>query len=110
MSGSRLRSIRSKSRRAINLLVPTEADILAMSENGVLEITAGDEVVASYVDEFGRGGSKNRLLTKTLTATYFNAKIRPISYEFVRTCVRAGSGDGEGTDEDRPRRDASSSK
>ena len=29
------------------LLVPTEADILAMSENGVLEITAGDEVVAS---------------------------------------------------------------
>ena len=67
------------------LLVPTEADILAMSENDVLEITAGDEVVAGYVDEFGRGGARNRLLTKTLTATYFNAKIRPISYEFVRT-------------------------
>ena len=36
------------------LLVPTEADILAMSENDALEITAGDEVVASYADEFGR--------------------------------------------------------
>ena len=67
------------------LLVPTEADILAMSENDVLEITAGDEVVASYVDEFGRGGAKNRLLSKTLTATYYNAKIRPVSYAFVRT-------------------------
>jgi TusA-related sulfurtransferase len=67
------------------LLVPTEADILAMSENEVLEITAGDEVVASYVDEFGRGGAKNRLLSKTLTATYYNAKIRPVSYAFVRT-------------------------
>ncbi len=67
------------------LLVPTEADILAMSENDVLEITAGDEVVASYVDEFGRGGSKNRLLSKTLTATYYNAKIRPVSYGFART-------------------------
>jgi len=67
------------------LLVPTEADILAMSENDILEITAGDEVVASYVDEFGRGGAKNRLLTKTLTATYYNAKIRPVSYAFVRT-------------------------
>ncbi|MBT3637295.1 MAG: tetratricopeptide repeat protein, partial [Opitutae bacterium] len=67
------------------LLVPTEADILAMSENDILEITAGDEVVASYVDEFGRGGAKNRLLTKTLTATYYNATIRPVSYAFVRT-------------------------
>jgi TolA-binding protein len=67
------------------LLVPTDADILAMSENDILEITAGDEVVASYVDEFGRGGIKNRLLTKTLTATYYNAKIRPVSYAFVRT-------------------------
>ena len=67
------------------LIVPTEADILAMSQNDILEITAGDEVVASYVDEFGRGGTKNRLLTNTLKATYYNAKIRPISYDFVRT-------------------------
>ena len=78
------------------LLVPTEADILAMSENDVLEITAGDEVVASYVDEFGRGGLKNRLLTKTLTATYYNAKIRPIGYEFVRT----GSGQVQEVEKD----------
>ena len=67
------------------LLVPTEADVLAMAENDVLEITAGDVVTASYVDEFARGGLKNRLLTKNLTATYYNAQIRPISYEFVRS-------------------------
>ena len=83
------------------MLVPTEADILAMSENDILEITAGDEVVASYVDEFGRGGAKNRLLTKTLTATYYNAKIRPIGYEFVRT----GSGQVQEVEKDMMRID-----
>lgn len=78
------------------LLVPTEADVLAMAENDVLEITAGDVVTASYVDEFARGGLKNRLLTKTLTATYYNAKIRPISYEFVRS----GNGQVNQTEKD----------
>ena len=72
-------------RAGADLIVPTEADVLAMAENDVLEITAGDVVTASYVDEFARGGMKNRLLTKDLTATYFNAGISPISYEFVRS-------------------------
>ena len=44
-------------------LVPTQADILAMAKNDVLEITAGDLVTASYLDEVSRGGRKNRLLT-----------------------------------------------
>ena len=66
------------------LLVPTEADVLAMAENDVLEITAGDVVTASYLDEFSRGGRKNRLITSELKATYYNAKIRPISYEFTK--------------------------
>ena len=78
------------------ILVPTEADVLAMAKNDVLEITAGDVVTASYVDEFARGGLKNRLLTKNLTATYYNAKIRPISYEFVRS----GNGQVSQTEKD----------
>ncbi|MFP6900154.1 MAG: tetratricopeptide repeat protein, partial [Opitutales bacterium] len=53
-------------------------------ENDVLEITAGDVVTASYLDEFSRGGHKNRLLNVELKATYYNAKIRPISYEFTK--------------------------
>ncbi|SVB18300.1 uncharacterized protein METZ01_LOCUS171154, partial [marine metagenome] len=45
----------------------------------------GDVVTASYVDEFARGGRRNRLLTTDLSVTYFNAGIRPISYDFKRT-------------------------
>ena len=66
------------------LLVPTQADVLAMSQNDILEITAGDVVTASYVDEVARGGRKNRLLTSNLSVTYFNAEIRAISYDFNR--------------------------
>jgi len=67
------------------VLVPTEADVLEMAENDVLEINAGDLVTASYLDEFARGGRKNRLLTNQLTATYYNASIKPIAYEFSKT-------------------------
>ena len=42
-------------------------------------------MTASYLDEFARGGRKNRLLTNQLTATYYNAKIKPIAYEFSKT-------------------------
>lgn len=68
-----------------NPFIPTAADVLALSQNDVLEIAGGDLVTASYTDEVTQvnaGGS--RLLTGRLQATYFDAAIAPISYDFVR--------------------------
>lgn len=65
--------------------IPTEADVLALSQNTKLEIAGGDQVKASYTDDttqVNAGGS--RLLTGNLSATYFNGSVGPISYEFVR--------------------------
>jgi len=68
--------------------IPTEADVLALATNDVLEIAAGDTVTATYTDEFmpnpSAQGAANQVLTKTLTATYFNGKVEPITYEFKR--------------------------
>ncbi len=65
--------------------IPTSSDVLSLSTNHVLELTAGDTATASYIDELTDGGvQRNRLLTQKLTATYYNASVRPISYEFLR--------------------------
>ena len=63
--------------------IPTEADLLALASNDVLEIAAGDTVTATYTDERTQsisGGS--RLLTRELTATYNNATVSPIAYDY----------------------------
>ena len=68
-----------------NPYIPTEADVLALSENDVLEIAGGDVVTATYTDEVTQsnaGGS--RLLTGKLQATYFDAAVTPVAYDFVR--------------------------
>lgn len=65
--------------------VPTQADVLSLSNNDVLEIAGGDVVSASYTDEFTQhesGGSQ--LLVAKLTATYNNASVAPIAYDFLR--------------------------
>ncbi|MEX2214229.1 MAG: hypothetical protein WD768_08885, partial [Phycisphaeraceae bacterium] len=79
--------------------IPTEADVLALASNDSLEIAAGDIVNASYTDEYTftlAAGSeepvRNRVLNAQLQATYFNARILPIAYEFSRT-----GGGGVGT-------------
>ncbi|MFP6905774.1 MAG: tetratricopeptide repeat protein [Verrucomicrobiota bacterium] len=65
--------------------IPTTSDVLSLSTNQILELTAGDTATASYIDELTDGGlQRNRLLTQTLTATYYNGSVRPISYEFLR--------------------------
>ena len=63
--------------------IPTEADILALSNNDILEIAGGDMIQASYTDEFTQSGN-SQLLSASLTATYFNAQIASIAYDFVR--------------------------
>ena len=65
--------------------IPTEADVLALSENDVLEIAGGDMVTASYTDEVTQANSGgSRLLTGRLQATYFDAQIAAVAYDFVR--------------------------
>ncbi|MEE2707550.1 MAG: tetratricopeptide repeat protein, partial [Planctomycetota bacterium] len=76
------------------LYIPTEEDVLSLSTNELLEIAAGDVVTATYTDEITQnksGGSQ--LLTRSLTATYNNASVKPIAYNFVR-----GGGGAVGTE------------
>ena len=66
--------------------IPTESDVLELANNKTLEITPGDTVTASYIDELTAGGQqRNRLLTKSLSATYFDADIDQLAYEFRRS-------------------------
>ncbi|WP_425616614.1 tetratricopeptide repeat protein [Anatilimnocola sp. NA78] len=65
--------------------IPTKEDVLALAGNNSLEIAAGDNVVGTYTDEQTlneQGGSQ--LLTSKLQATYFNASIHAIAYDFER--------------------------
>ncbi len=70
---------------ADEVYIPTETDVLALSNNQELEIAGGDEVTATYADEYTQGeGGRSRLLTGKLQATYYNASVTPIAYDFVR--------------------------
>ena len=63
--------------------IPTEADLLALASNEVLEIAAGDTVTATYTDERTESISTgSRLLMRELMATYNNAEISPIAYDY----------------------------
>ncbi len=65
--------------------IPTAIDILALGKNDILELAAGDSATGKYVDEITEeGGIENRELTQTLTATYFDGRITPISMDFGR--------------------------
>jgi TolA-binding protein len=65
--------------------IPTAADVLSLAGNDTLEIAAGDLLTATYTDEFSQtAAGRSQLLTGTLVATYHNARISPISYDFVR--------------------------
>jgi len=73
-----------------NVFIPTEVDVSTLAENSILEIAGGDVVLASYTDETSvatRGGS--RLLTQKLQATYNDARVVPIGFDFERN---AGGG------------------
>jgi TolA-binding protein len=65
--------------------IPTQEDVLSLAGNDILEIAAGDLITATYTDEFTQtAAGRSQLLTGTLTATYNNARISPIAYDFVR--------------------------
>lgn len=66
--------------------LPPAADVLELAGNDILELAPGDTVTVSYLDELTAGArQRNRLLTRSLTATYYNGEITPISYDFSRT-------------------------
>ena len=65
--------------------IPTESDVLALSNNSILEIAGGDVVTATYTDELTeRDNATSRLLIGKLTATYYNGAVTPIDYDLVR--------------------------
>jgi len=77
-----------------NKYMPPEADVLQLATNDILELAPGDTVTVSYLDALTAGAEqRNRLLTKSLTATYYNGEITPISYNFNRD----GSGSVQGS-------------
>ena len=59
-----------------HLHIPTEADLLSLATNDILEIGGGDVVTATYIDDVNLSDA-SRLLTAKLTATYHNATITP---------------------------------
>ncbi len=65
--------------------IPTDADILQLSGNNVLEITPGDRIDSVYIDELPNGGEpRNRAISQQLQATYYDGTISSIAYDFVR--------------------------
>lgn len=67
------------------LYIPTDADVLELSSNNTLEIAGGDVVSAGYTDEFTQNeNTTSLLLTEKLFATYFNANVGAINYDFIR--------------------------
>lgn len=66
--------------------IPTEEDVLALAKNDVLEIAGGDNVTATYTDEVTLNDMMgSQLLSGKLQATYYNAKVSAISYDFARS-------------------------
>ena len=66
--------------------IPPVENVLELADNDILELAPGDTVKVTYLDELTAGGRQpNRLLEKSLTSTYHNGAITPISYEFSRT-------------------------
>ena len=65
--------------------IPTTVDVSKLAENETLEIAGGDVIAASYTDDTSVAtGGGSRLLTAELQATYNDAAVLPIGFEFTR--------------------------
>ena len=75
-------------RNAEQTFIPTKVDVSTLAQNASLEIAGGDVVTANYTDEIAvatQGGS--RLLTQQLQATYNDARVVPIGFNFTRNAA-----------------------
>lgn len=71
--------------KADELYIPTKEDVLALAQNTTLEIAGGDNVIATYTDDITlNDAAGSQLLTGRLQATYFNATVTSIGYDFDR--------------------------
>ena len=69
-----------------NRVIPPKEDVSLLATNDILEIAGGDVITASYTDETAVvTGGGSRLLTAQLTATYHDAQVVPVAFDFVRT-------------------------
>jgi TolA-binding protein len=65
--------------------IPTQEDVLSLAANDTLEIAGGDNVTASYTDEVTLNDTAgSQLLIGKLQATYFNAQVAAIGYDFEK--------------------------
>ena len=70
---------------ANQLYIPTKEDVLSLAANQTLEIAAGDEITATYTDDATLNElAGSQLLEGKLQATYFNASLTPIAYDFEK--------------------------
>ncbi len=73
--------------------IPPAENVLELAENDILELAPGDTVNVTYLDEITAGGEqRNRQLTASLTATYYNGEITPVTNEFTRNADGSLSG------------------
>ena len=71
--------------QAGKLYIPTQEDVLSLAANDTLEIAGGDNVLAAYTDEVTLNDlAGSQLLNGKLQATYFNAAVRAIAYDFEK--------------------------
>ena len=80
-----IRNVEVAGPRAELPYIPTQEDVLALAANDTLEIAGGDQVTATYTDDLTlNDAAGSQLLTGKLQATYFNARIGAIGYDFDR--------------------------
>lgn len=66
--------------------IPTKEDVLSLAANDTLEIAGGDTISAAYTDEVTLNDTAgSQLRVGKLQATYFNASVRAIAYDFGKT-------------------------
>ncbi len=81
-----IRNVEVSGEKQTEPYIPTEEDVLALANNEVLEIAGGDNVMATYTDEVTLNDAvASQLLSQKLQATYFNARVAAISYDFERS-------------------------
>jgi TolA-binding protein len=64
-------------------IVPTSQKIHELATNDVLELSPGDEISITYVDEKNINPGEPKSYRSTLAATYFNGLVRAIVHDFL---------------------------
>ena len=63
-------------------IVPTDADILSLALNKILEMSPGDDVVIRYDDKRRLTSDEGEVLEETLSASFFDGYIQGVAYTY----------------------------